>query len=115
MKRYLFNIAILLIMVTIVLLGDSDQQPFLQRTNVMVNQLIAELVMVFIGITIGLFIKNFMATVMVATLIACAAFACVYFGFFVSITYELIVAEFIVIMGFASISNLHNVQKANRI
>ena len=115
MKKYLPNLGTLILIFLFILLGQSGQSNFAQKTSLLANELVSELIIVFIGITIGLFIKDFITALIGASIIACGAFACVYFGFFENITYEIILAEFIVIMGFASISNLHNVQKANRI
>ena len=114
MKKYLPNISVFVSILLFTLLGQSGQIDFVQKTSALANELVSELIIVFIGITVGLFIKDFISALIGASIIASGAFACVYFGFFVNITYELILAEFIVIMGFAAISNLHNIQKANQ-
>jgi hypothetical protein len=111
MKSHLPNIAILVGVIALVLLGDGEQNKFIQQVNVVVNELISQLIVVFIGITLGLFVKNFIYTILGAALLTTFALACVHFRLFENITYEFIIAVLIVVLGFASISNLHNVQK----
>jgi hypothetical protein len=111
MKSHLPNITVLVGVIAVVLLGDGGQNKFIQQVNVVVNELISQLIVVFIGITVGLFVKNFIHTILGAFLLTAFVLACVHFGLFDNITYEFIIAVLIVVLGFASISNLHNVQK----
>jgi hypothetical protein len=111
MKSHLPNITVLVGVIAVVLLGDGGQNQFIQQVNVVVNELISQLIVVFIGITVGLFVKNFIHTILGAILLTAFVLTCVHFGLFDNITYEFIIAVLIVVLGFASISNLHNVQK----
>jgi len=111
MRSYLPNITILVGVIALVLLGDIGQNKFIQQVNVVVNELISQLIVVFIGITVGLFVKNFIHATLGAFLLTAFASAFVHFGLFENITYEFIISVLIVVLGFASISNLHNVQK----
>ena len=110
MKKYLLNLVVLCVIIFFVLLGDASQNPRIEKINMIINELISQLVMVFIGITLGLLIKNFLLTLALSFLITSLAIACIYLGIFSNFSYELIIAELIVILGFATISNLHHAQ-----
>ena len=84
MKKYLPNLGTLILIFLFILLGQSGQSNFAQKTSLLANELVSELIIVFIGITIGLFITDFITALIGASIIACGAFACVYFGFFVN-------------------------------
>lgn len=111
MKSYLPNLTILFGIISLVLLGEGGQNNFIQEVNVLVNELISGLIVVFVGISVGLFIKNFIHVILGSLLLAGFLLVCVHFHLFESVKNEMIVALLVVILGFASIANLHNIQK----
>lgn len=111
MKIYLPNLTTLFGIIALVLLGEAGQNKVIQEVNVLVNELISGLIVVFVGITVGLFIKNFIHIILGSLLLASFLLACIHFHFFESVKNEMIIAVLIVVLGFASVANLHNIQK----
>lgn len=111
MKKYFPNMAVLLCILLFIGLGQNSQSDFMHQTIRIANELISELIMVFIGITVGLFIKNFLHTMVGAVVITIGTLLLIRFNVFQNFSNEFVIAEFLVIMGFASISNLHHIQR----
>lgn len=111
MKKYVPNLCTFTFIVALLLLGNSPRFSFIYETNIVIAKVLSELVFIFIGISVGLFVKQFSVSLLWTLATACFFGGCIFLGLFSSMTYELVVAETIVVLAFASISNLHNIQK----
>jgi hypothetical protein len=101
------NFAILVSILIIAVLGKFTNPELTNSIFVTADQLVSELYLVFVAITLGAFIPNFRLVVFGSIAAFIVAAILIHLGIFTYLTTEYLFAVLIVVLGFASISNLY--------
>lgn len=101
------NFAILASILVIAFLGKFTNPELTNSIFVTADRLVSELYLVFVAITLGAFIPNFRLVAFGSIAAFIGAAILIHLGIFTYLTTEYLFAVLIVVLGFASISNLY--------
>ena len=107
LKKAKLNFAVLGSILVLAIVGKLTNPEFTNGIFLMADQLVSELILLFVAITLGAFIPNFKLVVLGAIAAFIAAAIAIQTGVFTYLTLDYLFAVLIVVLGFASISNLY--------
>lgn len=107
LKKAKLNFAVLGSILVLAVVGKLTNPEFTNGIFLLADQLVSELILLFIAITLGAFIPNFKLVVLGAIAAFIAAAVAIQTGIFTYLTIDYLFAVLIVVLGFASITNLY--------